>query len=222
LHTNTIIPDLKNPQAFDRYSYVSGNPINRTDPSGHMECFEEDGLCIRWTKDGSYRVVRGGQEFANYVEVAIANYVLSGGKETNWLATVEPLVYDCNTCLQRTINYVAAQLGYGKFDPLMDLLFHPDVFISIAASLSYTAGGFEWRFGSFKSTQKWANQMLKRGWTPEEISNTIENGQQFPAPNNVNPGNTATRYVDPVTGRSVVVDDVTHEVLHIGGDNYGY
>ena len=37
----------------------------------------------------------------------------------------------------------------------------------------------------------------------------------FPAENRVNPGSTATRYVHPKTGLSVVIDDVTKEVLYI-------
>jgi hypothetical protein len=38
----------------------------------------------------------------------------------------------------------------------------------------------------------------------------------------VNPGNPAWRYVNPTTGRSVVIDDVTKEVIHVGGDNFKY
>jgi hypothetical protein len=79
-----------------------------------------------------------------------------------------------------------------------------------------------WQLGKFKSAQRWANQMAKRGWTSEQISRAMEEGQQFPAVNEINPANTATRYVDPITGRSVVVDDVTHEVLHVGGDGFKY
>ena len=36
------------------------------------------------------------------------------------------------------------------------------------------------------------------------------------------PGNAATRHVHPTTGRSVVVDDVTGEVIHVGGDGFVY
>jgi hypothetical protein len=50
----------------------------------------------------------------------------------------------------------------------------------------------------------------------------IQHGQQFPAVNQVNAGNAATRYVHPATGRSVVVDQVTWEVIHVGGDGLVY
>lgn len=64
--------------------------------------------------------------------------------------------------------------------------------------------------------------MKKRGWTPEQISEALQEGKNFPAENVVNQGNTATRYVHPTTGRSVVIDDVTMEVLHVGGDGFKY
>lgn len=66
------------------------------------------------------------------------------------------------------------------------------------------------------------NQIKKRGWTENQIEEAIEQGQQFDAINNVNPDNGATRYVHPETGRSVVVDDVTGELLHVGGDGFKF
>jgi hypothetical protein len=82
--------------------------------------------------------------------------------------------------------------------------------------------GTTWTLGSFKSQQKWTNQMAQRGWGVEQIDEAILSGQQFRAVNNINPHNPATRYVHPVTGRSVVIDDVTHEVIHVGGDGFVY
>lgn len=79
-----------------------------------------------------------------------------------------------------------------------------------------------WKLGSNHSATQWANKMTQRGWTPEQISEAIANGQRFPAANNVNPGNAATRYVHPTTGRSVIVDNVTKEVIHVGGDGFLY
>jgi hypothetical protein len=64
--------------------------------------------------------------------------------------------------------------------------------------------------------------MQSRGWTEDQITEAIKNGQSFPAENLVNPGNSATRYVNPETGRSVVLDNATKEVIHIGGSGYKY
>ena len=52
--------------------------------------------------------------------------------------------------------------------------------------------------------------------------NAIQNGQSFDAPNNINPQNGATRYVSPQTGQSVVVDNATGEVIHIGRPGFAY
>lgn len=84
------------------------------------------------------------------------------------------------------------------------------------------SGSQSWTLGSFKSPARWQNQMQQRGWTPEQINEAVSSGQSFPAANNVNPGNGATRYVNPSTGRSVVLDAKTNEVLHVGGNGFKY
>ena len=77
-------------------------------------------------------------------------------------------------------------------------------------------------FGRFKSAQKWAGQLLKRGWSPGQVDEAIASGRKFPAPNNINPANGATRFVHPTTGQSVVIDNVTGEVIHVGGPGFRY
>lgn len=92
-----------------------------------------------------------------------------------------------------------------------------------AGILVHSSGGQpSWRLGGNHSAQEWQNRMARRGWTAQQISEAIQNGQQFPAANNVNPGSAATRYVHPTTGRSVVVDNATGEVIHVGGDGFVY
>src|SRR5439155_401820 len=78
------------------------------------------------------------------------------------------------------------------------------------------------KFGSHKSAEQWQSQLQQRGWTPEHINEAIATGRRYSAPNYVNQGNTATRYVSPRTGQSVVVDDQTGEVLHVGAAGYRY
>ena len=79
-----------------------------------------------------------------------------------------------------------------------------------------------WKLGSNKSATQWANQMRARGWTEAQINEAIEHGAQFPATNNINPANGATRFVSPTTGQSVVLDNATREVIHIGGPGFKY
>jgi hypothetical protein len=56
----------------------------------------------------------------------------------------------------------------------------------------------------------------------ELIDEAVATGKRYPAPNYVNPGNTATRYVSPRTGQSVVIDDQTGDVLNVGAPGYQY
>jgi RHS repeat-associated protein len=83
-------------------------------------------------------------------------------------------------------------------------------------------GEFELGAEGISISAKIARQMETRGWTEESIQEAINSGEQIRAINKAT-GNPATRYIDPTTGKSVVVDDVTKEVLHVGrqGMKYG-
>ena len=76
-------------------------------------------------------------------------------------------------------------------------------------------GPRKWQLGPHKSEKQWANRMQARGWTKEQITQTIAEGQEFPALNKVNPGNPAIRY--ELGGRFVVRDEVTRDILQISG-----
>jgi hypothetical protein len=63
--------------------------------------------------------------------------------------------------------------------------------------------------------------MAKRGWNDKQITEALStNG--IPARNAVEPGNPATRHVHPTTGQSVVIDNKTNEIIHVGGKDFDY
>jgi len=43
---DTITPEVRNPQSWDRFAYANNNPLNYTDPSGHRPCETVDGTCL--------------------------------------------------------------------------------------------------------------------------------------------------------------------------------
>ncbi len=88
--------------------------------------------------------------------------------------------------------------------------------------MSGTSGTPNWRLGANHSAEQWQNKMWQRGWTVDQIEEAIRHGQRFTAANNINPASGATRYIHPTTGRSVVLDDATGEVIHVGGDGFVY
>lgn len=71
-----------------------------------------------------------------------------------------------------------------------------------------------------KSPRKWANQLEKRDWTPDQITETIKEGSSYRVENRVNLGNEARQYTNPDTGKFVVRDEVTKEILQIGGKKF--
>jgi len=72
-----------------------------------------------------------------------------------------------------------------------------------------------------KTPEKLTRQMGARGWTEAQILEAVERGAAYRAINRETAG-AATRYVHPETGRSVVIDDATGEVIHVGGDGFIY
>jgi RHS repeat-associated protein len=104
-------------------------------------------------------------------------------------------------------------------------LMYKQVFAGRAAynpQVGAAKGGSSWVYGAFKTEAKWAGQLSKRGWTAEQITEAVTRGKSFDAVNMVNKANSATRYVHPTTGQSVVIDDVTKELLHVGGPGFKY
>ncbi len=64
-------------------------------------------------------------------------------------------------------------------------------------------------------------QLGKRGWTTEAIDEAVQSGKQVRAVNKAT-GNAATRYIHRSNGQSVVIDDVTGQVIHVGGPGFKY
>ena len=73
-----------------------------------------------------------------------------------------------------------------------------------------------------KLSQHIQNSMQKRGWTESQIVEAVEKGKKYPAIDKTQGGQPATRYVHPETGKSVVINNTTGEIIHVGGEGFRY
>jgi hypothetical protein len=64
-------------------------------------------------------------------------------------------------------------------------------------------------------------QMVERGWSKDAIEQAVNEGRQVRAVNKAT-GGPATRYVHPSLDQSVVIDDSSGEVIHVGGPGFRY
>jgi hypothetical protein len=70
----------------------------------------------------------------------------------------------------------------------------------------------------FSNDAKLRRQMRKRRWTEEQIREAL----QTPGMACMGKDGPATRYVHPVTGKSVIIDNRTGEIFHVGAEGYRY
>ena len=70
----------------------------------------------------------------------------------------------------------------------------------------------------FSNEAKLRRQMRKRGWTETSIREALAT-TPIPAGGKLGP---AWRFVHPSTGQSVVVDQASGEIFHLGGQRYRY
>ena len=116
-----------------------------------------------------------------------------------------------------TVAAIVATLGSGAIPAAWESL---ATLLPEGATAVEAGTDLEWTLGKYKSATRWANQLAKRGWTPEEITDTIADGKTSEAPNFINKGNPATNYKNPTTGRFVVRDNITKEILQVSGENF--
>ena len=75
--------------------------------------------------------------------------------------------------------------------------------------------------GGNKSRAKLLRQMEARGWSNDDIWTAYKKGEQVAAKNFTN-GNPATRYIHPETGKSVIIDDITGQIVEVGGRGFAF
>ncbi len=216
------------------YMYVGNNPLNNIDPTGedwfYYQAAGDSVSRYHWHPGSEYTTTDAEGNETTLTAVTAGNVIVNENGAYYYLDTygIRASAWQDDT-LPFLWHWGGASPGSGfdvsaTFKTVLLAEGGGHVLSSIfkAARSFFAARSSKWTYGGFKSSTKWANQLAKRGWTEKQITEAITRGKRFKAVNNVNPGNSATRYVHTETGQSIVIDDVTKELLHVGGPGFKY
>ena len=75
-----------------------------------------------------------------------------------------------------------------------------------------------------KNWKNWGNYMSKRGWSGKDIQQTLLKGKWGPysGTNYLNPGNSMSIVTNPITGKSLIIDNITKEIIQLGGTGFKF
>jgi hypothetical protein len=226
------------------YRYEGNGPGNGVDPWGLDGSFWDSGW-LPWNAAGN--LISGGYDFVGGViggmyetgrRIIRSPWTFEESLSRNYDYTVD--LNGMQGCLSS--GHIYHDSGYLASKDMTDLM-ETTVELGAAATGGYGpgyigrgGGAFRglpivkqlpaptrpwWKFGPHKKPTKWQSQMMQRGWTNELIDEAYACGERFKAPNFVNKGNPATRYVHPKTNQFIVADDVTGDLLQVGGPDFG-
>ena len=148
---DSIIPDYKDPQSFDRYAFVRNNPVNRIDPTGHMDVCPDCGGGGELTDEEKLEKVKNLRKLDNLVyefkkELAKGNFLLV---VPNKVQLPQPI------CTVPSPKYIQGEeLLYNPSDIAFD-------YITIAGSLSVP--GSPIGFAGSYTVDRYSNMYLGGG-----------------------------------------------------------
>jgi RHS repeat-associated protein len=117
IQPDSIVPDITNSQAWNRYSYVNNDPVNYTDPSGHVATgANDDEICLPGsycdpTQDGSGGVLSGvtsDPHIDPMYEPWLSGYDF--GEEKEWDTCLDRAQENYETCYHPGIDVASAYL----------------------------------------------------------------------------------------------------------------
>jgi len=229
------------PQSWNLYSYVRNNPLTNTDPDGH-DCINTSNL----QKDGTVSVTSGTScasdpgKYGTYVAGTVDtkslttdgkgsvgyNFTSYDGQSGGGGVIAPNAPYGP---LEGPANIAGANMigngGMGMVNMFMKNMAYSAAGELVGQGIGYglealgAANAAKRAVDLANLSNKIRRQMVTRGWTAQEIAETVEQGVAHAAENKAT-GGAATEFVNPSNGKFVVVDNATKQVLQVSGEGH--
>jgi len=175
------------------YIYVQNNPLKYVDPTGEIE----EGLWLAGFNEWWDNLVVGVGDIVNNLA---DNYPIIG------TALDHPFI---TGPVMGIVGGVAIYLGATVWEAVATVG-------PVAVKVQYYILNYKWK--------DWPNYMIKKGWTFEEIQQTLSKGEWAArsAYNGLNPGNSMNIVTNLSTGKSLIIDIVTNEIIQLGKVGYKF
>jgi len=239
--------DEGSPQSLNLYSYVQNNPTNATDPDGH-DCVFQQGNAVNYQlgdcsgapadatnvtyvpgsvdpHSGSYDRENGTFSFS-YMPYSSNDPVLfhMGGVFPSHPGKTEFEKFASRmTAGADQLNAISFQVGLQAATSAGGGLLRYGAEALLAARAARAAAAAEAVVDLQNISKKIAGQMASRGWTKQVIIDTIKEAQEadttYPAINK-STGGPATEFVSRSTGKFVVIDNTTKQVIQVSRAGY--
>ena len=232
-----------NPQSWNLYSYVENKPLNHVDPDGHDciytlsqtsnlvtvavergACSGDNGTYISGTIDVNSLKYNGQTGDLSYsfqdssgekggVGVIALNAPPPPGQLSSDQAQI---LSQAGAMGMAGVKWAAIEMGKQALGIGFGRLAAWGIESALAAKAAKAA---EEAVDVNNLSNKIVRQMTGRGWTKQEILDTVREGDAYPATNK-DTGGPATEYVSRSTGKFVVIDNKTGEVLQVSKAGY--
>src|SRR5208337_713998 len=226
------------PQTWNMYAYALNNPTTLTDPTGERYQVCQTDTNGNETNCADISDAQFGQleeENKNTLTFAANGGILQNGTVIgSYQQTSVDLPQDAQAILGSVYQTAAGPVNFfagatmaflGVFGPgmLESTLEVPEI-----GGLGLGAAGRGAGLGARPSappnlsnlSPKIQNDMAQRGWTPQDIENAYRNGVPSQVVDRTAGFTPATQYLDPATGKFVVVNNQTGNVIQVSGAGF--
>jgi RHS repeat-associated protein len=226
------------PQSWNLYEYVRNNPLTNTDDDGHtvhvcstlngtQHCTDVDDDVYKAAQQQSNGSLNGTSLADLQNSSSHAGSLTSTSMDANGNTTTSTVGSVSWTPDNPGIQGPQAIQAFGQIARTGNgaiKLFGEQMAWNLAGGLVgglavEALAGSEAAVDLANISNKIVRQMVSRNWTTKEIADVVERGVAHEAINKAT-GGAATEFVDAATGRFVVVDNTTKQVLQVSGSGH--